>query len=365
MHYRTASSIDANTPFNQLSHMNPNATPDRPLSTDQPLSPNRPLSQVRHRVFVTRRIPDAGLRRIEAACDATVWPDRLPPSREQLHEAAKGCHGVVTLLSEKIDADFFDAAGPQLRVVSNYAVGVNNIDLVEAAERGIVVGNTPDVLTDATADIAVALLLAAARHLKPASDEVRQGRWKTWEPTGWIGADLVGRTLGIVGMGRIGLAVASRMAGGWGMKVLYTARSEKQLDGFPCTRVSLERLLAESDFVSLHTDLNEQTRGMVRREQLALMKPTAVLVNTARGGVIDQDALADALQNGVIRAAGLDVTDPEPLPPSHRLVSLPNCIILPHIASATSDARDAMAEICADNLIAGLEGRPLRAAVRA
>lgn len=357
MHYRTASSIDANTPIVQLSLMNQNATPDRPATPERPASSDRP------RVFVTRRIPDVGLRRIEAVCDATVWPDRLPPSRDQLHEAAKGCHGVVTLLSDKIDADFFDAAGPQLRVVSNYAVGVNNIDLVEAAKRGIVVGNTPDVLTDATADIAVALLLAAARHLKPASDEVRQGRWKTWEPTGWIGADLVGRTLGIVGMGRIGAAVARRMAGGWGMKVLYTARSEKQLDGIACTRVSLERLLAESDFVSLHTDLNEQTRGMIGREQLAKMKPTAVLVNTARGGVIDQDALADALQDGVIRAAGLDVTDPEPLDPSHRLVSLPNCIILPHIASATSDARNAMAEICAENLIAGLEGRPLRAGV--
>jgi len=320
--------------------------------------------RIKPRVFLTRQLPPDGMQRILESCAATVWPNRLPPSREDLLQAVGGCIGLVTLLSDRIDGDVFDAAGPALRVISNFAVGVNNIDLVEAKRRGIAVGNTPDVLTDATADIAIALLLAAARNLKAASDEVCEGRWKTWEPTGWLGCDLVDRTIGIVGMGRIGFAVAKRLAGGWGMKVLYTSRSDKHAAGLQsCQRVGLDELLTNSDFVSLHVDLNDQTRGLIGRRELALMKPTAVLVNTARGGVIDQDALADALANNRIFAAGLDVTDPEPLDHRHPLMSLPNCIILPHIASATTDARNAMAEICADNLIAGIHGQPLRAAV--
>ena len=323
-----------------------------------------PSPAARPRVFVTRELPSIGMQKILDSCDATVWPNRLPPSRSELLEAVRGCAGLVTLLSDRIDAEVFDAAGSALRVISNFAVGVNNIDLFEAKRRGIAVGNTPDVLTDATADIAIALLLAATRHLKSASDEVREGRWKTWEPTGWLGCDLVGRTIGIVGMGRIGAAVAKRLAGGWGMKVLYTARSDKSVEGLAsCRRVDLNEQLANSDFVSLHTDLNDQTRGMIGHRELAMMKPTAVLINTARGGVIDQDALADALAKKRIFAAGLDVTDPEPLDHHHPLVGLPNCIILPHIASATTDTRNAMAEICADNLIAGIQGQPLRAAV--
>lgn len=319
------------------------------------------MAESRPRVFVSRKLPAAGLMRLQQATEASVWPDRLPPSRAELLAAVAGCAGIVSLLSDTIDAEVFDAAGPQLKVVSNFAVGVNNIDLAEARRRGIAIGNTPDVLTDATADIAVALLLAAARHLQPAADEVRAGKWRTWEPTGWLGQDLTGRTLGIVGMGRIGAAVARRLVGGWGMRVLYTARSDKQLDGLSdARRVTLEQLLQASDFVSLHTALTEETRGMISHEQLALMKPTAVLVNTARGAVIDQDALVQALQRGRPWAAGLDVTEPEPLPPEHPLVSLPNCIILPHIGSATVATRDAMAEICVDNLLAGLAGRPLR-----
>ncbi len=319
------------------------------------------MATSRPRVFISRRLPAAGLARLQQATDAVVWPDRMPPSRAELLAAVSGCAGIVSLLSDTIDAEVFDAAGPQLKVVSNYAVGVNNIDLAEARRRGIAVGNTPDVLTDATADIAVALLLAAARHLQPAADEVRQGAWRTWEPTGWLGQDLTGRTLGIVGMGRIGAAVARRLAGGWGMRVLYTARSEKQLDGLAdARRVTLEQLLQESDFVSLHTALTEETRGMISHKQLALMKPTAVLVNTARGAVIDQDALVQGLKQGRPWAAGLDVTEPEPLPPEHPLVGLANCMILPHIGSATVATRDAMAEICVDNLLAGLAGQPLR-----
>jgi glyoxylate reductase len=327
-------------------------------------APNGNRGNARPKVFVTRRLPTVGLALIEKHCDAIVWPDRHPPTREQLLSAARGCDGLVTLLSDRIDAGVFDAAGPQLKVVSNYAVGVNNIDLPEAIRRGIAVGNTPGVLTDATADMAVTLLLAAARHLKPSTDEVRDGRWVTWEPTGWLGCDMAGKTLGIIGMGRIGAAVAMRMAGGWNMNVLYTSRSDKTLPGVPfSSRVELETLLSKSDFISIHADLNDQSRGMIGRRELSLMKPTAVLVNTARGAVIDQDALAEALSSGKIFAAGLDVTEPEPLDASHPLVSLPNCVIAPHIASATFGTRDAMAEICAENLIAGVSGQPLRAAV--
>lgn len=316
------------------------------------------------RVFVSRQLPEIGLRRLQQATDCKVWPGPLPPPRAELLAGVQGCGGIVSLLSDTIDAEVFDAAGPGLRVVSNFAVGVNNIDLAEAARRGIAVGNTPDVLTDATADIAVALLLAAARHVQPAADSVRQGDWKTWEPTGWLGCDLLGRTLGIVGMGRIGAAVARRMAGGWQMPVLYTSRSEKRLDDLPAAkRVSLDELLENSDFVSLHTDLSAETRGLINRQRLAMMKPTAVLVNTSRGGVIDQDALVEALIAGRPLAAGLDVTDPEPLSPDHPLVGLSNCIILPHIGSATIASRNAMAEICVDNLLAGLSGEPLRCRV--
>jgi glyoxylate reductase len=316
------------------------------------------------RVFVSRQLPDVGLRRLQATTDCHVWPDRLPPPRKDLLASVRGCSGIVSLLSDSIDAEVFDAAGPGLKVVSNFAVGVNNIDLAEAKRRGIAVGNTPDVLTDATADIAVALLLAAARHVQPSADSVRQGGWKTWEPTGWLGCDLVGKTLGIVGMGRIGAAVAKRMAGGWDMQVVYTSRTQKHLPDLPTARrVSLDELLQTSDFVSLHTDLSAETRGLINRQRLALMKPTAVLVNTSRGGVIDQDALVEALTAGRPMAAGLDVTDPEPLPPDHPLVGLTNCIILPHIGSATIASRDAMANICVDNLLAGLAGNPLRCPV--
>ncbi len=316
------------------------------------------------RVFVSRRLPDVGLRRLQQVTDCHVWPDRLPPPRNDLLASVQGCSGIVSLLSDSIDAEVFDAAGPGLKVVSNFAVGVNNIDLAEAKRRGIAVGNTPDVLTDATADIAVALLLAAARHIQPAADSVRQGGWETWEPTGWLGSDLVGKTLGIVGMGRIGAAVAKRMAGGWDMQVAYTSRTQKHLPDLPTARrVSLDELLQTSDFVSLHTDLSAETRGLINRQRLSLMKPTAVLVNTSRGGVIDQNALVEALAVGRPMAAGLDVTDPEPLPPDHPLVGLANCIILPHIGSATIASRNAMANICVDNLLAGLSGNPLRCPV--
>jgi glyoxylate reductase len=314
----------------------------------------------RPKVFVARRIPAAGLDLIAAACDADVWPDRLPPSADVLREKVRDCDGLVSLLTDRIVAALMDAA-PRLKVISNFAVGVNNVDLAAATGRGIPVGNTPGVLTDATADIAVTLLLATARRLPESAADAKAGRWLTWEPLGWLGRDLVGRTLGIVGMGRIGFATAKRLHHGWGMSVLYTARSpkpdaEKELGA---KHVDLDTLLSQSDFVSVHADLNPTTAGLFGPPQFARMKRTAVFVNTARGPLVDQAALADALRSGTIFAAGLDVTDPEPLPEGHWLYELPNCVIAPHIASATVGTRDAMARMCADNLLAGLAGRPL------
>lgn len=314
----------------------------------------------RPRVFVARRIPDAGWKLIEAACDAEVWPERLPPSPENLRAKVRDCVGLVSLLTDKVDAALLDSA-PNLKVISNFAVGVNNVDLTAATLRKIPVGNTPGVLTEATADIAVTLLLAAARRLGESSTDAKTGRWLTWEPLGWLGRDLAGRTLGIVGMGRIGYATAKRLHGGWGMKVLYTARNSKpEADRDVNARhVDLDTLLAESDFVSVHADLNPTTKGIFGTKEFAKMKRSAVFVNTARGPHVDQVALADALRNGTIFAAGLDVTDPEPLPPDHELYSLPNCVIAPHIASATVDTRDAMATLCARNLLAGVTGNRL------
>lgn len=314
----------------------------------------------RPRVFLTRQIPAAGLEPIVAACDVEVWPERLPPTPDVLRDKVRGCDGVLTLLTDRIDASLMDAA-PSLKVISNFAVGVNNIDLAAARARGIAVGNTPGVLTEATADIAVTLLLAAARRLGESVGDAKAGRWLTWEPLGWLGCDLLGRTLGIVGMGRIGFATARRLHHGWGMKIIYTARGDKpdadrQLNA---TRVGFDELLATSDFVSVHVDLNETTRGLFGAAQFAAMKPTAVFVNTARGPHVDQSALAHALRSGQIFAAGLDVTDPEPLPVSHELYSLPNCIIAPHIASATAETRDAMAKMAAANLLAGVRGDAL------
>jgi glyoxylate reductase len=314
----------------------------------------------RPKVFVSRRIPDVALAAIGAACDVDLWPDQLPPPPAELARRVRDCDGLVSLLTDRVDAALLDAA-PKLKVVSNYAVGFNNVDVPACTARGVCVGNTPGVLTDATADIAVTLLLAAARCVGPAAADARGGKWLTWEPLGWLGKDLVGRTLGIVGMGRIGLATAKRLHCGWGMTVLYTARgpkadAEREVGA---RRVDLDELLAASDFVSVHADLNPSTKGLFGAARFRQMKRTAVFVNTSRGPLVDQAALAAALRGGTIFAAGLDVTDPEPLPPDHELYALPNCLIVPHIASATVDTRDAMARLCADNLLAGVTGAPL------
>jgi glyoxylate reductase len=314
------------------------------------------------KVFVTRRIPAAGLDRIRRHCDAEVWPEQLPPPYDLLRHKVAACDGLVSLLTDKIDAGLLDA-GPRLKVVSNFAVGFNNVDVPAATARGVCVGNTPGVLTDATADMAFCLLIAAARRVVAGHDYSRSGQWKTWEPLGHLGQDLAGRTLGVVGMGRIGYGLARRCHRGWDMRILYhdVYRSEKAEADLGARQVDLETLLHESDFVSVHTDLNDTTRGLFNAARFRLMKPTAVFVNTARGPIVVEKDLVEALKKGVIFAAGLDVTDPEPPAADSELLCLPNLVVAPHIASATVGTRNAMAEICADNLLAGLEGRPLPA----
>lgn len=314
------------------------------------------------KVFVTRVIPAAGLKMIEDACDAEVWREPLPPPHPTLLAKAAACDGLASLLTDKIDADLLDRC-PRLKVVSNFAVGFNNIDVAAATSRGIAVGNTPGVLTDATADMAVSLLLSAGRRIVEGHAYTLAGKWKTWEPLGHLGQDLVGRTLGIVGMGRIGFAVAKRLRGGWNMKIIYSdVQANEPADReLQATRVDFDRLLAESDFISIHTDLNDKTRGMFSTAQFQKMKRTAVLVNTARGPIVDPKALHQALKAGTIFAAGLDVTDPEPPSMDDPLLKLDNIVIAPHIASATVATRNQMAEICARNLIAGVTGQKLPA----
>lgn len=318
------------------------------------------------KVFVTRRIPDAGLSQVLENTDAELWEDPLPPPYEVLKEKVKGCDGLLSLLTDRIDAELMDAA-PGLKVISNYAVGYNNIDVAAAVARGIKIGNTPGVLTEATADIAFTLLCAAARRIVEGSDYAKAGKWKTWEPMGHLGQDIWGATLGVIGMGRIGYAVAQRGHGGFNMRVLYVdVRDNEPADrDLGAKHVDLDTLLRESDFITCHTDLNDTTRGMIGAAELAKMKKNAVLINTSRGPVIQTQALYEALKDGKIWAAALDVTDPEPLPADHALYTLPNCTIVPHIASATYTSRNKMAEIAAANLLAGLKGEPLLREVKA
>ncbi len=315
----------------------------------------------RPRVFVARIIPDEGLVAVRAACDVDLWEDELPPPRDELLRRVAGCDGVLTLLTDRVDDEFLDAAGPQLKVVSNYAVGFDNIDVGACARRGIPVGNTPGVLTETTADLAFALMMAAARRLPEGDRYVRAGSWRTWGPLLLLGPDVHGATIGIVGFGRIGQAMARR-AQGFGMKILYhdvTQLPDDVTGPLGATYLPLEELLAGSDFVSLHVNLSPVTRHLINPQTLSWMKPTAVLVNTSRGPVVDQAALAAALRDGIIWAAALDVTDPEPIPMDDPLVGLDNCLIVPHIASASRATRDRMAQMAAANLIAGVRGESL------
>lgn len=305
------------------------------------------------RVFVTRRLPGDALGRLAAAHEVDLWPERLPPPRTELLRGAAQAHGLLALLTDRIDAELI-AAAPELRAIANYAVGFDNIDLAAARARGIAVGNTPGVLTEATADLTFALILAAARRLPAAIDSVRSGDWLTWGPSGFLGAEVHGATLGVVGLGRIGSAVARR-ARGFEMEVIHTGSGSSDESG----RVALPELLERADFVSLHCPLTPETRGLIDAPALQRMKPSAILINTARGPIVDQGALARALHEGQIAGAALDVTDPEPLPQQDPLLRAPNLIVVPHIGSATTVARERMAEMAVDNLLAALAGQPM------
>jgi len=309
------------------------------------------------RVAVTRLIPEAGLDLLRPRCDVRVWEGDLPPSAEELDELLDGADAALTLLTETIDGALLDRH-PSIRVVSNFAVGFDNVDVGAATRRGVAVCNTPGVLTSTTAEFAFALLMTAARRVVEASSYVRDGKWQTWGPKLLLGQDIVGATLGIVGFGRIGKELAG-MASGFKMRIIANdSYQDPNAEGeYGVTYVELDDLLEQSDFVSLHVALTPETRHLISTRELGVMKPTAVLINAARGPVVDTDALVTALENGEIFAAGLDVTDPEPLPVDHPLVNLPNCIVVPHIASATVTTRDAMAELAARNILAVLDGK--------
>jgi len=306
------------------------------------------------KVFVTRLIPEAGLRLLREACRAQVWLRELPPSRAELLAGVRGVDGLLCLLTDGIDAAVMDAG--RFRVISNMAVGVDNIDVAAATARGIPVGNTPGVLTEATADFAIALLMAAARRVAEGERYVRAGKWQTWEPQLLLGADFAGATLGLIGFGRIGRAVAKRAAG-FDLRVIYCDSSAEP--AFGASPADMDTVLRESDFLSLHVPLTAETRHLINARSLARMKPTAVLVNTSRGPVVDLNALYEALKSKRLFAAALDVTEPEPLQADSPLLTLENCIVVPHIASASRKTRAQMAVMAAQNLIAGLKGERL------
>jgi lactate dehydrogenase-like 2-hydroxyacid dehydrogenase len=295
---------------------------------------------------------------VREACHARIWQEHLPPPRQVILDEVVNCDGLLCLLSDEIDAVVMDAG--DLKVVSQYAVGVDNIDLEAATERGIPVGHTPGVLTDATADLTFTLLMAAARRIPEGIQTVRSGGWRTWDPMGLLGAQVWGATLGVIGLGRIGTAVARR-ARGFQMRVLYhdPQRKTELEEELELVYVSLEDLLEEADFVSVHTPLVPDTYHLIDEAALRRMKPEAILINAARGEIVDTEALVQALKEGWIARAALDVTDPEPMPADHPLVDLPNCIVVPHIGSATVRARERMAEMAAENLLAGLRGERL------
>ncbi|HEV2528046.1 MAG TPA: D-glycerate dehydrogenase [Thermomicrobiales bacterium] len=312
-------------------------------------------------IAVCRDIPAAGvnlLRQAPEVGEVRVWPGELPPNRDELAGLLHGCDGAITLLSDRIDGSLLDRE-PQLRVVANYAVGYDNIDVSAARERGVTVCNTPDVLTHATADCAFALILATARRIVESVDFVRAGRWVTWGPQLLLGQEMYGRTLGIIGPGRIGTEVARRGTG-FGMRLLGWSASGRLSDdarALGMESVELDRLIRESDVISIHCPLTPETRHLIGADELARMKPTAILVNTARGPVVDQLALAAALAEGRIAGAGLDVTDPEPPDPDLPLLREPRAVVVPHIGSATVGARDAMATLAAKGVLAVLRGQ--------
>ena len=300
------------------------------------------------RCFVTRRMPGTAVDRLAAEYELDVWDERLPPVPEVLRDRVTNAEGLLCMLTDPVDRELIEAA-PRLRAVSTYAVGTDNIDLDAASAGGIPVGHTPDVLTETSADLTLALMLAVMRRIPEGDASVREGDWLTWEPAMLLGHDLYRATVGIVGLGRIGRAVKRRVEG-FGARVLHSGRS----GGVP-----LEQLLEESTVVTLHCPLTEQTRGLIDTAALRRMRTNAYLVNTARGPIVDTEALREALEEGWIAGAALDVTDPEPLPADHPLLGAPNLVVAPHLGSASHETRARMADIAVDNLLAGLRGEPM------
>jgi glyoxylate reductase len=323
------------------------------------------------RVFVTRPIAEPAIRRLASTARVDLWDDEMPPPPAELRLRARLADGVLSMVTDRFDAATIRAL-PRLRAISNLAVGVDNIDLAAATRAGIAVGHTPGILTETTADFAFGLLMAAARRIAEGDRYVRGGRWRTWAPKMMLGRDIHGATLGIIGWGAIGQAIARRAAG-FGMRVVYLpgphdsrsaqgrrSRTSGSARASTPEPMSLKRLLAESDFVSLHVPLVAATRHMIGAAEIATMKRTAVLINTARGAIVDPQALADALRAGRLAGAGLDVTDPEPIAANDPLLELPNVVITPHIGSASHTTRLKMAELAVDNLIDVFEGRQPR-----
>jgi glyoxylate reductase len=309
------------------------------------------------KVYVTREVPEEGMIMLQDECEIEVWQGELPVPRDVLLENVRDIDGLYSLLTDQVDEELLENA-PRLRVVSNMAVGYDNIDVAACTARGIPVGNTPGVLTDTTADFAWTLLMSAARRVVEGVEYVRAGRWKTWGPMLLMGPDVHGATLGIVGIGRIGQAMARR-ARGFDMRILYYDPYVPDAGIQDAASVDLDTLLAESDFVTLHVPLTDSTYHLIGRDELRKIKPTSILINSARGGIVDPDALYEALRDGQITRAALDVTEPEPIPTDHPLLTLSNCIVVPHIASASIATRTKMATMAAENLLAGLRGDPL------
>lgn len=312
------------------------------------------------RTFVSRQIFPEYIKSIQDNTEAEIWEDELPPSRDVLLEKVRGIDGLLCLLTDQIDAELMDTAGSQLKVISQIAVGYNNIDIPEATKRGIPVGYTPDVLTQTTADATLALMLAAGRRITESERAVRDGNWRTWHPLHFLGQDLYDSTVGIIGMGRIGLEVAKRCLGFDANILYYDVAQRKDLESdYPLKFVDLDTIFRESDFVSIHTVLDETTHHLINDEALSKMKTNSILVNAARGPIVDHKALYNALSQGEIAGAGLDVTDPEPIPLDDPLLTLDNCVIVPHIASASVKTRYEMSRISATNLLNGIKGEKL------
>ncbi|XP_035443980.1 glyoxylate reductase/hydroxypyruvate reductase [Spodoptera frugiperda] len=323
----------------------------------------RKMSSERFQVFVTRNdMPQGGIDLLKKECDVkmSTHPSTMP--REELLKAIAGVNGIFCSLTDRIDKEVLDAAGPGLKVIGTISVGHDHIDLAECKKRGVQIGYTPDVLTDATAELTMALLLSTSRRLPEAQHEARTGGWKSWAPTWMTGPGLAGSTVGIVGFGRIGQAVARRVKAFNTKKILYFNRSERpEAQETGAIKVTFDELLTQSDFIICCAALVPETKAMFNKAAFEKMKNTAIFINTSRGGTVDQDALIEALQNNTIRAAGLDVTTPEPLPLDNPLLKLPNCVVLPHIGSAAIETRNTMSELTANNILAALKGKPMPA----